>query len=174
MKEVFKRTFASLSIRNYRLYYLGQTVSVSGTFLQSLAQDWLVLKLTNSGTLLGVVLMFQFAPVLLFGSYGGVIADRFPKLRILYFTQTIAGVLALLLGILVLTNTVQLWMVFVFALGLGLVNALDNPTRQSFVSEMVGKEHVKNAVSLWAILISTCRVIGPAIAGILIATVGIG
>ncbi len=174
MKEFFHQTFSSLKIRNYRVYYIGQIISVSGTFLQSLAQDWLVLKLTGSGTLLGAVLAFQFFPVLIFSSYGGVIADRFPKRKILYITQSIGGLLALFLGILILTNIVQLWMVFVFALGLGLVSSIDNPVRQSFVSEMVGRDQIKNAVSLWAVLISVCRVIGPAIAGVLIASVGLG
>ncbi len=147
---------------------------MSGTFLQALAQDWLVLKLSNSGTILGLILFCQFVPILLFGSHGGLIADRYPKLRILFITQSIAGFLALCLGILVLTDRVEIWMVFVFAFCLGTVNSLDNPTRQSFVSEMVGKDDVKNAVSLWAMLISICKIIGPAIAGILIATVGIG
>jgi MFS family permease len=173
-KKFTHNTFSSFKIRNYRLYYAGQIISVSGTFLQALAQDWLVLKLTNSGTLLGLVLAFQFLPMLVLTSYGGVIADRFQKLKLLYITQTLSGLLALILGLLVLTNTVQLWMVFVFALCLGLINSVDNPTRSTFLFEMVGKENIKNAVSLWTILISSTRIIGPAIAGILIATMGIG
>ena len=169
-----KNTFSSFKVRNYRIYYFGQAISVTGNFLQALAQDWLVLKLTNSGTMLGLVLALQFLPMLLLTSWGGVIADRFPKLKILYITQTLSAILALTLGIIVLTGTVQLWMVFAFALGLGLINSVDNPTRSTFLYEMVGKEHIKNAVSLWTILISASRIIGPAIAGVLIVTVGIG
>ena len=174
MKKLLGKTFSSLKVRNYRLYYFGQAISVSGTFLQALAQDWLVLKLTNSGTMLGITLAFQFFPMLILGSYGGVIADRFSKLKLLYITQSVAGVLALSLGILVLTDKVELWMVFVFALCLGIINSVDNPVRQSFVIEMVGKDQVKNAISIWVILLGICRVIGPGIAGILIATVGLG
>ena len=145
MDEFFHRTFSSLKNRNYRLYYFGQIISVSGNFLQALAQDWLVLTLTNSGTMLGLVLLFQYLPMLLLSSYGGVIADRFSKLKIIYFTQVFSAILAALLGGLVLANAVQLWMVFVFALLLGLINTLDNPTRSSFLFEMVGKDNIKNA-----------------------------
>jgi len=169
-----KNTFSSFKVRNYRIYYFGQVISVSGTFLQALAQDWLVLKLTNSGTLLGLVLAFQFLPMLLLTSWGGVIADRFPKLKILYITQSLSAILALSLGILILTGTVQLWMVFGFALCLGLIGSVDNPTRSTFLYEMVGQDHIKNAVSLWTILISATRIIGPAIGGVLIVLFGIG
>ena len=174
MKKLFANTFSSFKIRNFRIYYIGQMISVSGTFLQALAQDWLVLKLTNSGVMLGIALAFQFLPMILLTSLGGVIADRFSKLKILYITQTISGILALLLGLLVLTGTVQIWMVFAFALCLGLVNSIDSPARQSFVFEMVGKEQYKNASGLWVTLISFARVIGPAIGGVLIATIGMG
>lgn len=174
MKEFFHTTFSSLKIRNYRLYYLGQIVSQSGIFLQALAQDWLVLKLTNSGLILGLVSACQFLPMLILMPWGGVIADRFPKLRLLLTTQTTAGILSLILGILVLTGAIETWMVFIFAVFLGLTNSLDFPTRQAFVHELVGKDEIKNAISLWAILISITRIAGPAIAGILIATVGIG
>ncbi len=174
MKTILHNTFSSLRIRNYRLYYFSQIISYSGTFLQALAQDWLVLKLTNSGTMLGLVSAFQFLPMLLLVSWGGVIADRFPKLKLLFITQITSGILALLLGILVLTGNIQLWIVFAFALCLGLTNCIDNPTRHTFIFEMVGKTEIKNAVSLWTMLISATRIIGPAIAGILIATVGMG
>lgn len=170
----FKRTFSSFKIKNYRRYYIGQLISYCGNFLQAIAQDWLVLQMTGSGTLLGLVLLFQFLPLLLLSSYGGVIADRFRKLNILYFTQIAFAILALGLGALVLTNSVRLWMVFAFALIWGLVTALDNPARQTFIYEMVGKENIKNAVSLWAVLISLTRIIGPAIAGVLILIFGIG
>ena len=174
MKQFFHTTFSALKIRNYRLYYFGQIISLSGTFLQAIAQDWLVLKLTNSGVMLGLVSACQFLPMLVLTPLGGVLADRFSKFKLLCTTQTLAGILTCTLGILVLTGSIQVWMIFVFALALGLTNSLDNPTRQSFIYEMVGKSEVKNAVSLWSILISVARIIGPAIAGILIATVGIG
>ncbi|MGB5156243.1 MFS transporter [Desulfobacterium sp. N47] len=174
MKQYLNKTFSSLKIRNYRIYYLGQIVSVSGTFLQYLAQVWLVLKLSNSALMLGFIPAFQFLPMLLLTSWGGLLADRYSKLKLLYITQTLSGILALILGLLVLTGNVQLWMVFVFALCLGLINSIDNPARSTFIFEMVGSEKIKNAVSLWTILISSARIIGPAIAGIIVATIGIG
>jgi MFS family permease len=120
-------TFSSLWIRNYRLYYFGQIISVSGSFMQSIAQDWLVLKLTNSGTALGIVTALQYMPLLIISPYGGVIADRFPKRKVLYISQSVAGLLALILGTLVATNVIQLWMVYILAFCLGLTNAFDNP-----------------------------------------------
>ncbi len=166
-------TFSSLKIRNYRLYYLGQIISTSGTFMQSVAQAWLVLQLSNSGAALGLVTALQYVPVLLFGPWGGVIADRFSKRKLLYFTQTSFGILALVLGLLVLTGWVRLWMVAVLAAAYGIVNALDNPTRQSFVVEMVGEHELRNAVTLYSSLVNLSRVIGPSIAGILIVTIGL-
>jgi MFS family permease len=170
----WRRTFASLSVRNYRLYFFGQMISLSGTWMQGVAQAWLVLKLTNSGTALGLVTALQFLPVLLLGPMGGVVADRFDKRRVLYCSQFTAGILALILGVVVSTGVVRLWMVYVLASGLGLVNTVDNPTRQTFVLEMVGPENLTNAVSLNSVVINLARVLGPAIAGVLIATVGLG
>ncbi|MDP3772249.1 MAG: MFS transporter [bacterium] len=167
------QTFSSLKVRNYRLYFIGQAVSLCGTWMQTIGQAWLVLKITGSGTALGVITALQFLPILIFGPFGGVIADRFPKRKILYFTQSLSGILALILGILVMTDTVQLWMVGVLALCLGMVNAIDNPTRQTFVLEMVDTEQLGNAVSLNSMEINLTRVIGPTIAGILIAGVGL-
>jgi MFS family permease len=141
--------------------------------MQTVAQALLVLQLTGSGTALGLVTALQTLPVLLFGPWGGVIADRLPKRRILYATQTISAVLALLLGGLVATGAVRIWMVYLLALGLGAVNAVDNPTRQIFVLELVGKEQLVNAVSLNSTQVNLARVIGPTIAGALIATVGL-
>lgn len=141
--------------------------------MQTIAQGWLVLKLTGSGTALGVMMAFQFVPILILGPYGGVIADRFPKRKVLFFTQSMSGILALTLGILVATNVVQLWMIYLLALALGIITAIDNPTRQTFIMEMVDEEHVPNAVSLNSTQVNLARVIGPAIAGILIATVGL-
>src|SRR5579859_5236566 len=132
-------TFSSLRVRNYRLYYIGQVTSTSGTFMQSIAQDWLVLKLSNSGLALGGVTALQYLPILLLGPYGGLVADRFSKRKILFLTQSVAGLLALLLGLLVATGWVRLWMVYVMALSLGLVTVFDNPARQTFVIELVGE-----------------------------------
>ncbi|MGE5139164.1 MAG: MFS transporter [Rudaea sp.] len=171
LRALSQSTFSSLRIRNYRLYYIGQIISTSGTFMQSIAQAWLVLKLTNSGTALGLVSALQFLPVLLLSPFGGVIADRFPKRTLLYITQSAFGVLALLLGLAVATGIVQLWMVEIVALGYGLVNTVDNPTRQSFVVEMVGESELRNAVTLYSSLVNLARVIGPAIAAAIIAAV---
>ncbi|MFY9463124.1 MAG: MFS transporter [Candidatus Sungiibacteriota bacterium] len=176
MKRIIKmgkRTFSSLKIRNYRLYFFGQAISLSGTWMQTIAQSWLVLKITGSGTALGLITALQFLPILLFGAWGGVIADRFPKRRILFVTQSVSGLLALILGILVATDTVQLWMVGALAFGLGLVNAVDNPTRQTFILEMVEEDHFPNAVSLNSTQVNLARVAGPAIGGVLIATIGL-
>ncbi len=167
-----KAIFASLTIYNYRLFFIGQVISLSGTWMQTIAQSWLVLELTKSGAALGALAAFQFLPVLLFGAWGGVIADRFPKRKILYFTQTVSALLAVWLGTLVALNRVQVWMVYLLALGLGMTNAIDNPARQTFVFEMVGKEYLKNAISLNGILFNIARIIGPAVGGVLIASVG--
>jgi len=173
LRQFSRDTFSSLRIRNYRLYYIGQIISTSGTFMQSIAQSWLVLKLTNSGAALGVVTALQYGPILFLGPYGGVIADRFPKRKILYVTQSAAGFLALILGILVATGQATLWMVYFLAFCLGLINAFDNPTRQTFIIEMVGEDQLRNAVTLFSSLVNISRVIGPAIAGVLIVAVGL-
>ncbi|HEY3345393.1 MAG TPA: MFS transporter [Anaerolineaceae bacterium] len=173
LKQFSRDTFSSLHIRNYRLYYLGQIISTSGTFMQSVAQAWLVLNLTHSGTALGIVTALQYLPVLLFGALGGIAADRFSKRKVLFFTQSISGILAIILGGLVATGTVTLWMVFGLAFGLGMVSVFDNPTRQTFVIEMVGTEQVRNAVTLYSSLVNLSRIIGPAIAAALISTVGL-
>ena len=173
LKRFARETFTSFDVRNFRLYYLGQIISTSGTFMQSIAQAWLVLKISHSGTALGIVSALQYIPILIFGTLGGVVADRFPKRTILYFTQSAAGILALILGILVATNTVSLWMVYVLAFCLGWVNVFDNPARQTFVVEMVGEDKLRNAVTLYSSLVNLSRVIGPSIAAGLIALVGL-
>ena len=170
------RTFRSLRVRNYRIYFLAQIVSVSGTWMQSVAQAWLVLRLappSRQGIDLGVVTALQFLPMLLFGTYGGLVADRVDKRRLLYATQSTAGVLALVLGLLTSVGAVELWMVFLLATGLGFVNLVDNPARQTFVIEMVGRDDLPNAVSLNSVVMNASRVIGPAIGGALIAVVGL-
>lgn len=167
------RVFSSLRIPNYRLYFIGQVISLSGTWSQRIAQAWLVLNLTGSGTALGVVSALQFLPVLIFGPLGGVLADRFDKRHTLYVTQSIAAVLALVLGVLVATGVVQVWMVYALAAALGFVYVVDNPTRQAFIHEMVGAEELTNAVSLYSVVVNVARVLGPGMAGGLILSVGL-
>ncbi len=166
-------TFRSLKVRNYKLFFFGQLVSVSGTWMQQVAQDWLVLKLSDSGTAVGITTGLQFLPMLLFGMVGGIIADRRDKRRVLLATQTTAGLLALAMGVLVLSGHVELWHVYVLAFLLGCVTAVDNPTRQAFVTEMVGPDEVTNAVGLNSATFNAARVIGPAIAAIVIQVSGI-
>lgn len=172
--RALSKTFSSLKNYNYRAYFIAQAVSLSGTWMQTVAQSWLVLQLTHRGFMVGAVVAAQTVPVLFFGPFSGVIIDRFDKWRILWITQIISGLQALALGILVLSGAAELWMVFVLAFLLGLINMVDNPTRQTFVLEMVGRDDVTNAVSLNSVLINTARIIGPAVAGVLIATVGTG
>jgi MFS family permease len=168
-----KNTFRSLRIRNYRLYFFGQMISVTGTWMQTVAQAWLVLKLTGSGVALGLTTGLQFAPVLLAGAWGGVIADRFDKRRTVIATQIAQGLLALVLWTLMLAGAVQLWMIYALAFALGCVTVVDVPTRQAFVMEMVGPEDVTNAVGLNSTVVTSARIIGPAVAAGLISTVGI-
>jgi len=171
---ISSRTFAAMRFRNYRLYFFSQIVSFSGTWMQGIAQAWLVLELTGSGTALGAVVAMQFLPTLLLAPFGGVIADRFEKRKLIMATQSIAGLLALTLGILTITGAVELWMVYVIAAGFGAVTAVDNPSRQTFVMEMVGPADVANAVTLNSVVVNAARAIGPAIGGVIIATSGIG
>ena len=168
-----RRIFSSLRVPNYRLYFAGQAISLSGTWMQSVAQGWLVLDLTGSGTAIGLVLALQFLPVLLLGPLGGVLADRIDKRRLLLGTQVAAALLAAALGLLVLLEVVTLWMVCAMACGLGFVNLVDNPTRQAFLGEMVGPDDLTNAISLNSVLVNLARVAGPAGAGALIITVGV-
>jgi MFS family permease len=169
-------SFRALRTRNYRLWVSGTVVSNTGTWIQRTAQDWLVLtELTkHSGLAVGVTTGLQFAPLLLLSAHAGVLADRFPKRRILMFTQTLMGLSALLLGVLVITHVVTLWEVFACATLLGLGSAFDNPARQAFASEVVARKDVTSAVSLNSASMNIARLIGPAIAGILIADFGTG
>ena len=172
--ELARRTFAAFAVHNFRLYFGGQVVSVSGAWMQRVAQSWLVLELTDSGAVVGALTAVQFVPILLLAPFGGLVADRFEKRSVLYFTQTLAAAIALTLGLLVLTDLVELWMVFTLALALGIVGSVDNPTRNSFVMEMVGRSKLANAVALNSVLVNSARVIGPAVGGLLIVTVGLG
>jgi len=166
--------FRSLRVRNYRLYAGGQLVSLTGTWMQRVAQDWLVLELTNSGTALGIVTALQFLPSLLFGLWGGLLADRYDKRRLLLATQTGLALVALILGVLDVTGIVQYWQVLVLALALGLVSAIDSPVRQSFVVEMVGPDDLTNAVGLNSTIFNSARILGPAVAGVMITLIGTG
>ncbi|MGI8330179.1 MFS transporter [Actinomadura scrupuli] len=167
--------FRSLRTRNYRLFAAGQIVSNTGTWMQRVAQDWLVLELTHSsGVALGLTTGLQFLPLLLFGLWGGVVADRYPKRRILMLTQVTMGSLALILGVLAITGTAQVWHVYVLAFALGLATVIDNPTRQTFVIEMVGRTDLPNAIALNSATFNGARILGPAVAGVLIAAIGTG
>lgn len=164
--------FSALKSRNYQLFFVGQFISVTGTWMQTLAQAWLVLALTKSPLKLALVNVCQFAPVLVLGLFAGVIADRFPKRNVLIITQSFACVLAAVLAILDRTGNVRLWQVYVLALGLGIVNAFDMPTRQAFVGEMVPPEDLMSAIALNSSLFNMGRLLGPALAGLVLASLG--
>ena len=166
------RAVSALRHRNFRLFWTGQLISLVGTWMQTVAQGWLIWTLTNDPVALGIAAACQFTPVLLFSLVGGVLADALPKRQTLLVTQTASLLLALVLGILVFTHLVQVWHVYLLAVGLGLVNAVDMPVRQSFVVEMVGREDVANAVALNSAVFNGARILGPSVAGILIALVG--
>jgi len=169
-----RTTFASLAVPNYRRYFTGQSISLIGTWMQTTAQAWLVLTLTRSSVDLGVIVALQALPVLLLGAYGGVVADRVDKRKLMIALQSLMGVQALVLGILVTTHTVRVWEVGLLALILGLNNTFENPARQAFIREMVGARDLRNAVSHNSVLANVARAIGPAVAGLLIASVGDG
>jgi MFS family permease len=174
LRDTTQRTFSSLSNPNYKKYFFGQATSLVGTWMQTTAQAWLVLTLTHSATSLGLVVALQTLPVLLLGPYGGVIADRVDKRRLMVVLQSLMGVQALVLAILCFTHVVTFVDVCGLAVLLGINNAFENPSRQSFVLEMVGPDDLRNAVSLNSTLVNVARAVGPAVAGVLIATVGEG
>jgi MFS family permease len=166
--------FSSLRVRNYRLYASGQVVSLTGTWMQRVAQDWLVLELSNSGTALGIVTALQFGPTLIFSMWGGVLADRLDKRKLLMITQGSMVLIALTLGLLDVSGLVLLWHVYLLAGLLGVASAIDVPVRQSFVVEMVGQDDLTNAVGLNAATFNSARIVGPAIAGLMINAIGTG
>ena len=172
--QYWKTLSASLRIRNYRLYFIGQAVSISGTWMQTIALGWLILTLTGSGSQLGLVLALQFLPLLLVTPLGGLLADAFDKRKLLFITQAVLAVLPLALGLLIIADRIEMWMVYCFALALGLANAIDHPARQTFVHELVGSGNLRNAIALNSTLANLARAIGPSIGGVLIATLGIG
>src|SRR5690242_3298457 len=165
--------FRALRVRNFRLYASANLLSNTGTWMQRIGQDWLVLQLSHdSGVALGLITALQFGPTLLLSMYGGVLADRYDKRRVLQVTQASMGLLAVVLGVLVGTGAVQLWHVFVLAAGLGAVGAIDVPVRQAFVSEMVGPELLTNAVGLNSTIFNGARLVGPSVAGLIIGASG--
>jgi len=167
-------TFRSLRQRNFRLFFVGQVISQAGTWVQSVALVWLVLTLTHSGVALGVTTALQFLPVLLLGPWGGLAADRFDNRRLLIVSQTLAGLQALAMGALVLAGVISVPLIYALTLVFGLITALDNPVRRSFVVDLVDSADVPNAVGLNSALMTGSRVVGPALAGVLIAGVGVG
>jgi MFS family permease len=173
LSAAVRRSFDSLSVPNYRRYFVGQMVSLSGTWMQTVAAIWLILSLTGSGVAVGMTTALQFLPMLLFGAWGGLFADRMSKRRLLIVTQTLMAIPAIGLLAVTATGVVAPWMVFLAVFAMGLVNAVDNPTRQSFVFEMVGPDRVVNAVSLNSVIVQAARIVGPAIAGLLIAGFGV-
>ncbi|MEU3030106.1 MFS transporter [Streptomyces incarnatus] len=166
--------FSSLKVRNYRLFFIGQVVSNTGTWMQRIAQDWLVLSLTGSSAAVGITTALQFLPMLLFGLYGGVLVDRLPKRPALLVTQSAMALSGLALAALTLTGQVQVWHVYLAAFFVGLATVVDNPARQSFVAEMVGPDQLHNAVSLNSANFQSARLVGPAVAGLMITGVGTG
>lgn len=173
MSRALRRSFNSLEVPNYRRYFIGQLISLSGTWMQTVAALWLILSLTGSGVAVGLTTALQFLPMLLIGAWGGLLADRIPKRRLLITTQILMAIPAVGLFAVTATGIVAPWMVFLAVLAMGTVNAVDNPTRQSFVIEMVGADRVVNAVSLNSVIVQSARIVGPAVAGILIAVFGV-
>ena len=173
MSTALHRSFSSLEVPNYRRYFAGQVISLSGNWMQTVAALWLILNLTNSGLAVGLTTALQFLPMLLFGAYGGLLADRLPKRRLLMLTQSLMMIPALGLFAVTATHVVTPWMVYLAVFLLGSVNSVDNPTRQSFVIEMVGPDRLVNAVSLNSVIVQAARIVGPAFAGLLIAGFGV-
>jgi MFS family permease len=167
-------SLSSLRVANFRLFTISNVLAMSGTWMQRIAQDWLVLQLSHSVAAVGVTVAMQFTPMLLFGLYGGLIVDRYSKRMLLMITQGVIGGLAALLAVLALTNTIQVWHVYAIAFVVGLVVVVDNPTRQVFVNELVGPRNLRNAISLNSSVFQLGGLIGPAIAGILLNAVGAG
>jgi MFS transporter, DHA1 family, staphyloferrin A biosynthesis exporter len=169
----FSGTFSSLHYRNYRLLWAGTLVSQSGDWMDQMALNWLVYQITGSAVALGVLNLCRFVPILLFTLVGGVVADRWPRRRLLFSTQAIAMILAFALAVLVSTGHVQLWMVLIIAVGRGTMMSFNQPARQSLISELVPRSSLTNAIALNSATLNLTRVLGPAVGGVLIATVGI-
>lgn len=168
------RTFRALSVRNFRIYALGTVLSNVGTWMQRIAQDWLALELSGSEIAVGVTTALQYLPVLLLSPLAGILADRFPKRRLMQATAVLMAVPALVLGLLAVTGVAEMWHVYLLAFLFGVGTALDTPARQSFVPELVAKDDIANAVGLNSVSFNLARIVGPAIAGGLIAILGAG
>jgi MFS family permease len=173
VSAALRRSFNSLEVPNYRRYFAGQLISLSGTWMQTVAAIWLILTLTDSGIAVGLTTALQFLPMLLIGAWGGLLADRIPKRKLLITTQALMAIPAVFLFAVTATGVVEPWMVFLAVFAMGSVNAIDNPARQSFVMEMVGPGRVVNAVSLNSVIVQMARIVGPALAGLLIAGFGV-
>jgi MFS family permease len=172
IRAAIRRIFGSLDTYNYRLFFTGELISHTGSWMQNMAEAWLVLTLTDSGAAVGATFAFRFLPVLLFGLWGGAIVDRYNRRTVLLITQSLAAVLAVVLWLIVLTDVVQVWMVFALAVALGFITVVDQPAHHTFVEEMVGRDRLANAVALNSAVGNASRITGPAIAGLLIAGVG--
>jgi MFS family permease len=168
-----RRMVSSLYQRNYRLYFFGQLISVIGTWMQSVAQSYLVLDLTHSGTDLGLTMAARFGPMLVFGVFGGVIADRLDKRRVLYVTQTLSGLMSGLFAVFIATGSIRMWIVYLLSVFLGFVNVFDNPARQAFISEMVPSADLSNAVTLNSVAMNLARVLGGAAGGTIAGVLGL-
>jgi MFS family permease len=168
-----RQMITSLHERNYRLYFFGQLVSVAGTWMQTVAQSFVVLDLTHSGTQLGLTTAARFLPMFGFGPLGGVFADRLDKRRVLYVTQSLSGLLAGVFAVMLATGSIKLWTVYLLAVALGFVNVFDNPARQSFISEMVSPQDLPNAVTLNSVAMNMARVFGAALGGVIAAALGL-
>ena len=172
-RRLSERQFASLRVRNFRLYFGGSVISVAGTWMQTTGQAWLVLQITNSPIALATVASLQFLPITLFTLFGGAFADRFPRRPVMFVTQTLAMGQSLLLGILAATGTVEIWHIYILASTLGMINALDGPLRQSFVTELVDRDSLPNAVALNSLVQNLGRILGPALGGAVIGFFGV-
>jgi MFS family permease len=173
LTTALRRSFNSLEVPNYRRYFVGQVISLSGNWMQNVTALWLILTLTNSGIAVGLTTALQFLPMLLFGAYGGLLADRFPKRKLLFVTQSLMTIPAAGLFLVTAFHVEAPWMIYVAVFLFGAINCVDNPTRQSFVIEMVGPDRLVNAVSLNSVIIETARIVGPAFAGLIIAGFGV-
>ncbi|WP_380160057.1 MFS transporter [Kineococcus sp. R86509] len=169
-----RATFAALRVRNFRIYATGQAFANTGVWVQNIALDWLTLELTHSPAAVGITMALTFLPILVFGMYGGMIADRYPKRNILLVTQLCSASIATTLAVLTISGNITVGTIYALAVVTGFVIALDNPTRQAFVGEVVPAEHIRNAVALNAAVFQTTRLVGPAVSSVLIGTVGSG
>ncbi|HEY5319305.1 MAG TPA: MFS transporter [Galbitalea sp.] len=170
----WSQTLSSLKVPNFRLFTISNILAMSGSWMQRITQDWLVLELSHSVAAVGVTVAMQFTPMLLFGLFGGLIVDRYSKRMLLMLTQTVFALLATLLAVLALTGTIEVWHVYAIAFVVGLITVIDNPTRQVFVNELVGPRNLRNAISVNSSVFQLGGLIGPALAGILLVAVGAG